>query len=169
MFVYGSSYSCCDGYERVGVPYIVSDGVIQWVIFGVFMYEGLLGESIMVICEFNELYRVMRGGGYGCLCLVWCFNYAKVFVYGLGLAWHWHSIWWHVQWSSHSSTLFFLWLVVKGACITQGRESCVLICLQCVDYEVDCFVMYVNYESFKVRVLTCRQQMGPHFSFVFVA
>ena len=24
----------------------------------------------MAICEFNELYCVIRGGGYGCLCLV---------------------------------------------------------------------------------------------------
>ena len=41
-----------------------------------FVREGLFRESIVAICEFDELDCVFGGGGYRCLCLVWGSDYA---------------------------------------------------------------------------------------------
>ena len=43
---------------------------------GVLVHEGLFGESVMAVCEFNELDRVCGGGCHRCLCLVWGSDYA---------------------------------------------------------------------------------------------
>ena len=50
-----SSHSCRDGDKWVCLPSLIVYNVNQWVIFVVFMCEGLVRESIMAICEFDEL------------------------------------------------------------------------------------------------------------------
>jgi hypothetical protein len=42
----------------------------------VFVCEGLVGESVVAVCEFDELDCDFGGGCYGCLYLVWGPNYA---------------------------------------------------------------------------------------------
>ena len=48
------------------VSYFVNSGVV----FGLFLCDGLFWESIVAVCEFDELYcvcvRVVRGWGWGC-------------------------------------------------------------------------------------------------------
>jgi hypothetical protein len=41
--------------EGVGLPSLILYGVNYGVVFGVFMCEGLVGEYVVTICEFNEL------------------------------------------------------------------------------------------------------------------
>ena len=53
--MYSSFDSNCDGNEGVGLPSIILYVVNEWVVFDVLVHEGLFGESIMAICEFNEL------------------------------------------------------------------------------------------------------------------
>ena len=68
-----------------------------------FLCDGLFGESIMAICEFDE-------------CIVWdCEGVTGVGVWfgapsmhrmsGCSLAWHWHLFCVHVQFRSHSGTM----------------------------------------------------------------
>ena len=57
MFVYGSSHPNCDGNEEVDILY----GVNQWVIFSVFLFKGLVRESITTICKLYELDYECRG------------------------------------------------------------------------------------------------------------
>ena len=59
--MYGSSYCSRNGNKGVGFSFIILDGVIQWVVFGALMCEGLFGKSIMAACEFDELDCVAGG------------------------------------------------------------------------------------------------------------
>ena len=63
MFVDGPSYSINDCDEGVGFPTVILLGLYKWVVFGVFVLFGLFWESIVAVCEFNELYCVICGGG----------------------------------------------------------------------------------------------------------
>ena len=63
------------------------------------MCEGLLGESIMTICDSMNCTVRLEDGGMG-VC-VWFGAPILQRMYGLSLARHWHSFWWHVHWSSH--------------------------------------------------------------------
>ena len=56
-----SSQSCRDGDKWVSMPSLIVYSVNQWVKFVMFMCEGLVGESIVAICEFNELDCQMFG------------------------------------------------------------------------------------------------------------
>ena len=58
----GPSYSNSDCDEGVGFPSVLLYTMDYWVIFGVFLCFGLFWESIMAICEFDELYSVVCGG-----------------------------------------------------------------------------------------------------------
>jgi hypothetical protein len=62
--VYSSSDSCRDGNEGVGLPPIVLYDVNQWIVFGVLVHEGLFGEFIVAVCEFDELDCACRGVPY---------------------------------------------------------------------------------------------------------
>ena len=57
----GPSYSSSDS-EGVGFPSVILYVVDKWVVLGVFLCSGLFGESIMAVCEFNELYCIVWGG-----------------------------------------------------------------------------------------------------------
>ena len=67
----GSSHSCRDGDKWVCLPSLIVYSVDQWVVFVVFVGEGLVWESILTICEFYKLECKLRGGCNRCLCLVW--------------------------------------------------------------------------------------------------
>jgi hypothetical protein len=69
--MYGSSNVCCDGYEGVGFPSIVLYSFNLWVIFGMFLCDGLFWETIMTVCESYELYCDHGGWCHRCLCVVW--------------------------------------------------------------------------------------------------
>ena len=58
----GPSDSNNDSDEGGGFPSIVLYVGDKWVVFGVFICSGLFGESVMAVCEFNELYCVVWGG-----------------------------------------------------------------------------------------------------------
>ena len=75
--MYSSSDSCHDGNEGVGLPPIVLYGVNSCVIFGVHVHEGLFGESVVTIYEFDELDYACGGGCHRCLCLIWSSDYAQ--------------------------------------------------------------------------------------------
>ena len=62
VFVHGSSYPGCDVNKGVYFPSVILYHVNWWVIFGVFWFQGLVGESIVAICEFYELDYVWRRG-----------------------------------------------------------------------------------------------------------
>ena len=70
VFVYSSSYFSGNGNEGVGSPSIVLQCGDYWIIFGVFVCVTLFGEFIMTLCELGELYVVVWGGQYWCLCLI---------------------------------------------------------------------------------------------------
>lgn len=50
MFMYGNFVSSGDGDEWVYVPIVILEYGYEWVIFVVFVFKGMLGESIMAIC-----------------------------------------------------------------------------------------------------------------------
>ena len=63
MFVYSPRDSCCDSDEGVGLPSIVLYGGNYWVIFGVFMCEGLIGEYVVTIFELVMSWTICVGEG----------------------------------------------------------------------------------------------------------
>ena len=62
LFVYSPSDSGCDRDKGFCVPSFVSYFINQWVIFDLFLCDGLFGESVVAVCEFNELYCVCVRG-----------------------------------------------------------------------------------------------------------
>jgi hypothetical protein len=62
--VYGTSYSCCDGYNGVEFSTIVFYGINLGIIFIMFMYESLVGEFVVTICEFDKLGYEEEGGNW---------------------------------------------------------------------------------------------------------
>ena len=74
--MYSPSHSSRDGDKGVCLPTLILYGDNSWATFDVFVCEGLVGESIMTICEFNELKYEFGGRCYGCLYLIWGPNYA---------------------------------------------------------------------------------------------
>ena len=58
----GPSYCSSDSDEWVGFPSVVLYDVDKWVVFGVFLCYGLFGETVMAVCEFDELHCVICGG-----------------------------------------------------------------------------------------------------------
>ena len=74
----------------------------------------------MAICEFNELYCVMREWEYGCL--VWFGAPVMQRMSGLSLAWHWHGFWWHVHWSSHSGIVCSCGWLVRWPALVKVRN-----------------------------------------------
>ena len=59
MFVYSPSYFGYDGYEGVGFSSIILYDVNKWVVFGMPVCEGLVGE---IVVAFNELHYECRTG-----------------------------------------------------------------------------------------------------------
>lgn len=51
----GSSHSCRDGDKWVCLPSLIVYSVDQWVVFVVFVGEGMVWESIVTVREFYEL------------------------------------------------------------------------------------------------------------------
>ena len=79
-----------------------------------FVHEGLLGKSIMTICEFNELYCV-------CVCVwdgskgvgVWFGAPSILRISSLNLAWHWQIVCGHVHFMSHYRTVCYWFMLLK--------------------------------------------------------
>lgn len=51
----GSSHSCQNSDEWVCLPALIMFSVDQWVVFVVFVGEGMVWESIVTVREFYEL------------------------------------------------------------------------------------------------------------------
>ena len=125
--MYSTSYSGGDGNKGVGFPPLVLYGVDYWVVFGVFVCEGLFSESIVIVCKFNELDLYLGDGGIG-VC-GWLRAPIMHMMYGLSLAWHWHIRCGHVHVRSHFGTIWSGgWLFRLPALVKVKNLVCLLAC-----------------------------------------
>lgn len=76
MFMYGTFDSGHDGDDQVHFLAIILEYGYERIIFDVFVFKGLLMESIMALCKFYELECDRWGGGDGEGALVGAFYYA---------------------------------------------------------------------------------------------
>ena len=103
-------------------------------IWCVFMWW-LVWESIMTVCEFIELYYVVRWWRYRQCYMNWAPIMHKMS--GLSWAWQWHGFWWHVYWSSQSSIVCSCGRLLRWhALASHGKEPCVFIGLLCLSNKV---------------------------------
>ena len=57
----GSSNTCCDSDEGVDFPSCCFERLYEWVVFSGFFIVGGIGEFVVAIGEFYELYYVWCG------------------------------------------------------------------------------------------------------------
>jgi hypothetical protein len=56
-----TSYSYCNGDERVRFPSFIFEHVLKWVVFILFLCGDGGGKSILVGCKFDEVYDIWWG------------------------------------------------------------------------------------------------------------